>query len=215
MVDALAPLKQQGRITEFCCTVAEWYNSESLLKPDNVETCTKGLSWLFIASYFSIWVLTARCSHLGFICTKGVVIFSGGGRGPVRVKFWSATRPWNSGTRLDEMNELVPPETWPTPQNATWSYSASSPNGHSRKQKALLYGHLHKMSFFSTPIQTLYFYIPLSSQPQLQTPFLLPEGVHLRELPLYLKFRLGTYKPLPQRASGEGARKILSPLSPK
>ena len=102
MVDALAPLKQQGRITEFCCTVAEWYNSESLLKPDNVETCTKGLSWLFIASYFSIWVLTARCSHLGFICTKGVVIFSGGGRGPVRVKFWSATRPWNSGTRLDD-----------------------------------------------------------------------------------------------------------------
>ena len=118
-------------------------------------------------------------------------------------------------TALDEMNELVPPETWPTPQNATWSYSASSPNGHSRKQKALLYGHLHKMSFSSTPIQTLYFYIPLSSQPQLQTPFSLPEGVHLRELPLYLKFRLGTYKPLPQRASGEGARKILSPLSPK
>ena len=105
---ALAPLKQQGRITEFFCTVAEWYNSESLLKPDNVETCTKGLSWLFIASCFSIWVLTARCSHLGFICTKGVVIFSGGGRGTVRVKFSQVTRPWNSDTRLDEMNELVP-----------------------------------------------------------------------------------------------------------
>lgn len=127
-VAALVPRKQQGRITEFFCTVSEWYNSESLLKPDNVETCTKGLSWLFIASYFSLWVLTARCSHLGFICTKGVVIVSGGGRGPVRVKFWQVTRPWNSDTRLHEMNELhvAPPEKHPTPQTVKWLYSGSS-----------------------------------------------------------------------------------------
>lgn len=55
MLDTLAILKQQGWIMEFCSTVAEWYNSESLSKPDNIETCTKGMSWLFIASYFSIW----------------------------------------------------------------------------------------------------------------------------------------------------------------
>ena len=160
MVDALAPLKQQGRITEFCCTVAEWYNSESLLKPDNVETCTKGLSWLFIASYFSIWVLTARCSHLGFICTKGVVIVSGGGRGPVRVKFWQATRPWNSDTRLDEMNELVLPETRPTPQNAKWPYSGSSANGHPCKQKALLTATFTKCRFSQLPYKLGIFTFP-------------------------------------------------------
>ena len=44
------------------------------------------------------------------------------------------------------------------------------------------YCHLHKTPLFSTLIKTLYFYIPLSSQPQLQTPFLHPEGVGLREL---------------------------------
>ena len=33
---------------------------------------------------------------------------------------------------------------------------------------------------------TLYFYIPASGQLQLQTPFSRPEGVRLRELPLYL-----------------------------
>ena len=46
------------------------------------------------------------------------------------------------------------------------------------------YGHLHKTPLFSTLIKTLYFYIPLSGQPQLQTPFSHPEGVGLRELPL-------------------------------
>ena len=110
------------------------------------------------------------------------------------------------------MNELVPPETRPTPQNAKGPYSGSSANGHSRKRKALLAATFTKCCFSQLPYKL---YIPLSSQPQLQTPFSLPEGVHLRELPLYLKFRLGTYEPLPQRASGEGTRKILSPLSPK
>ena len=32
-------------------------------------------------------------------------------------------------------------------------------------------GHLHKTLFFSTPIQTLYFYIPISGQLMLWTPF--------------------------------------------
>ena len=33
------------------------------------------------------------------------------------------------------------------------------------------YGCLHKTPFFSTPIQTLYFYIPVSGQLPLRTPF--------------------------------------------
>ena len=43
------------------------------------------------------------------------------------------------------------------------------------------------MLFFSTPLQTLYFYIPVIGQPQLWTPFLCPKGVRLWELPLYTK----------------------------
>ena len=49
----------------------------------------------------------------------------------------------------------------------------------------LVSGKLYSTPFFSTPIQTLYFYIPVSGQPQLRTPFSGPEGVHLLELPLY------------------------------
>ena len=44
------------------------------------------------------------------------------------------------------------------------------------------YGHLLKTLFFLTPILTLYFYIPVSGQLQLWTPFLRPDGFCLREL---------------------------------
>ena len=110
MLDTLAILKQQGWIMEFCSTVAEWYNSESLSKPDNIETCTKGMSWLFIASYFSIWyeyLLPGAVILVSYVL-KGWSFLVVGGRGTVRVKFSQVTRPWNSDTRLDEMNELVP-----------------------------------------------------------------------------------------------------------
>ena len=55
--------------------------------------------------------------------------------------------------------------------------------------------------FFSTPIQTLvYFYIPVSGQLQLWTPFSRdPDGVRLRGLPLYRKIpkiSSSMYKPL-------------------
>ena len=40
-------------------------------------------------------------------------------------------------------------------------------------------------AFFSTPIQTLYFYIPVSGQVQLRAPFLHPDHVCSWELPLY------------------------------
>ena len=55
--------------------------------------------------------------------------------------------------------------------------------------------------FFSTSIQTLvYFYIPVSGQLQLWTPFSRdPDGVRLRGLPLYRKIpKIGPsmYKPL-------------------
>ena len=41
---------------------------------------------------------------------------------------------------------------------------------------------------FSTPIQTLYFYIPVSGQLRLRTPFLCPEGVCLWELPFIIRW---------------------------
>ena len=44
-----------------------------------------------------------------------------------------------------------------------------------------------KNTFFSTPIQTLYFYILLSNQLQLRTLCLSPEGVCSRELLLYFQ----------------------------
>ena len=37
---------------------------------------------------------------------------------------------------------------------------------------------LYKTPFFSTPIQTLYFYIPVSGQPQLWTPFSRPVSAY-------------------------------------
>ena len=50
------------------------------------------------------------------------------------------------------------------------------------------YGRLNKTPFFSTPVQTLYFFIPVSGQLQLRIPFKRPEGVpRSRELPLYLR----------------------------
>ena len=54
--------------------------------------------------------------------------------------------------------------------------------------KLCTYGHLHKTLFFSTSIQTLYFYIPVSGQLWLQTPFTRPEGARLWELSLYYIF---------------------------
>ena len=54
--------------------------------------------------------------------------------------------------------------------------------------KLCTYSHLHKMPFFSTSIQTLYFYIPVRGQLRLQTPFTRPEGAHLWELSLYYIF---------------------------
>ena len=57
----------------------------------------------------------------------------------------------------------------------TFPYAASFP-----------YSRLHKSPFFSTPMRTLYFYIPVSGQLQLRTPFPRPVGVPCsRELPLY------------------------------
>ena len=50
-------------------------------------------------------------------------------------------------------------------------YTGSSPNGCSHKWAALLMAAFIKTSFFSTPIQTLYFYIPLSVQLQKRTTF--------------------------------------------
>ena len=52
------------------------------------------------------------------------------------------------------------------------------------------YNCLHKTLFSSTAIQTLYFYIPVSSQLQLYTPFSCPKGVHSQELPLYFDYIL-------------------------
>ena len=48
-----------------------------------------------------------------------------------------------------------------------------------------------KVPIILTPIQTLYFYIPVSGQFQLRTPFSRPDGVRFWELSLYrLKGRL-------------------------
>ena len=154
MVDALAPSNNRAELQSFAVLL----QSDVIVKVSQSQVTLR--SWLFIASYFSIWVLTARCSHLGFICTKGVVIVSGGGRGPVRVKFWQATRPWNSDTWLDEMNKLVLPETRPTPQNAKWPYSGSSANGHSCKQKALLTATFTKCRFSQLPYKLGIFTFP-------------------------------------------------------
>ena len=63
--------------------------------------------------------------------------------------------------------------------------SGNSPNGHFCKWTAIHYVHLHRSPFFSTPIETLYFYISVNGQLQLQTPFPHPKGVHSRELPPY------------------------------
>ena len=41
------------------------------------------------------------------------------------------------------------------------------------------YSHLHKTPFFSTLMQTLYSYIPITGQLQLGTPFLRFKGVRL------------------------------------
>ena len=43
-------------------------------------------------------------------------------------------------------------------------YGESFPNGHSRKRIDPPNDRLHKTPFFSSPIQTLYFYIPVSGQ---------------------------------------------------
>ena len=50
-------------------------------------------------------------------------------------------------------------------------YTGSSPNRRSHKWAALLMAAFIKTSFFSTPIQTLYFYIPLSVQLLKRTTF--------------------------------------------
>ena len=50
---------------------------------------------------------------------------------------------------------------------------------------------------YSTPIQTLYSYIPVSGRLHLRTPFSSPEdhpeGVRLQELPLYILYTNHTY----------------------
>ena len=57
------------------------------------------------------------------------------------------------------------------------SSSKSSLSGHSRKQTALLSATFTKPCFSQLPmIQALYFYIPINSQLQLQTPFSRPTG---------------------------------------
>ena len=62
------------------------------------------------------------------------------------------------------------------------SSSKSSLSGHSRKQTALLTATFTKPCFSQLPmIQALYFYIPINSQLQLQTPFSRPKGVCLLE----------------------------------
>ena len=43
-------------------------------------------------------------------------------------------------------------------------YGESFPNGYSRKRIDPPNDRLHKTPFFSSPIQTLYFYIPMSGQ---------------------------------------------------
>ena len=48
-------------------------------------------------------------------------------------------------------------------------------NGHSRKRTALLMAAMHhKTQFFSTPIQSQFFYIPVNDQLHLRTPFYRP-----------------------------------------
>lgn len=48
-------------------------------------------------------------------------------------------------------------------------------NGHSRKRTALLMAAMHhKTQFFSTPIQSQSFYIPVNDQLHLRTPFYRP-----------------------------------------
>ena len=67
------------------------------------------------------------------------------------------------------------------------SSSKSSPNGHSRKRTALRMATFRKPCFSQPPmIQALYFYIPINSHLQLQTPFLHPKGVCLLEFACFL-----------------------------
>ena len=67
------------------------------------------------------------------------------------------------------------------------SSSKSSPNGHSRKRTALHMATFRKPCFSQPPmIQALYFYIPINSHLQLQTPFLHPKGVCLLEFACFL-----------------------------
>ena len=63
-------------------------------------------------------------------------------------------------------------------------YSGSFPNGHSPKRTVLQTAALSN-PFFSTPKQTLYFYIPVSGQLQLGAPFSRPEGVRTRASTVY------------------------------
>ena len=78
------------------------------------------------------------------------------------------------------------------------TYSGSFPYEHSLKRTALvLTAAFSRPRFFSTPIQTPYFFIPVSGQLHLRTPFSspedLPEGVRLRQLPLYILYTNHTY----------------------
>ena len=74
---------------------------------------------------------------------------------------------------------------WPLVSKATYfwlgkysAYSGSFPNEHSRKAvSSCTYGCLHKTPFFTTPVQTPYFFIPVSGQLHLRTLFRVPRIV--------------------------------------
>ena len=65
-------------------------------------------------------------------------------------------------------------------------YNAVEANGHSGKQTALLTATFTNLVFHNSHTNSVFFHwFPVSGQLQLRTPFLRPEGVHLRERPLY------------------------------
>ena len=67
---------------------------------------------------------------------------------------------------------------------------------YSHKGTALTYGRLYNTPFLSTPIQNLYFYIPVGCHHlQLRTPLSRPKGFRSREFPLFLLVVFSNYYP--------------------
>ena len=98
------------------------------------------------------------------------------------------------------------------PKQRENTYSGSSPNGHSRKRKALLTAIFTKRRFPQQ--QILYFYIPVSGPPHFRVPRVSarPDNVRLRKLPPYQYRKTGVVRNKLWHKVGEVGATLKNPL---